>query len=84
MVVASFDYPIQSICNHVSSAEKTELICGIDERGTIKVFASQEDGALSLMYEKKHITSSKQLLEESWGLVRFSPSGKRVCFWRNV
>ena len=80
MAVASFDYPIQSICNYVSSTEKTELICGIDERGTIKVFSSQEDGTLSLMYEKKHISSAKQPLEESWGLVRFSPSGKRVYF----
>ena len=70
--VASFSYPIQSITSH------SHLLCGIDERGHIKVFEIESSGDLKLIREYTHSSGSGRFSEESWGMVRFSPSGKRV------
>ena len=77
-IVATFDNQIQSICSFVNSAENKEYVCGIDERGLIRMYTVYEDGKLDLLCERRHLPSGRRPVEESWCLLRFSPSGKRV------
>lgn len=76
--VTSFSYPIQSVCSRRYADEGKGYLCGIDERGHIKVFESDLKGNLLLKKEFTHQGDSNIPLEESWCVLRFSPSGKFV------